>query len=276
MKKFLALFLYSILIVPIGCDDPIEIDCCPDTPANIWQPKPGPSFDWILTEDVEAILSSPADVIDVDAFWATAELVDSLHALGKKVIGYVSVGTLEDWRPDVEDFPNSVVGRTYDAWPDERWLDIRNITELGPLLEARLDMIAAKGFDAVEPDNLDAFSHDGNTGFRITETETHIFCVWLIGEAHKRGLSIGQKNILELAPKLSAGFDWVLTEDAYYWDEIELANPYSQLGKAIFATEYTDLTNTTNFDGYCTEAEATGVSVILKERDLTAWLMACK
>ena len=277
MKTTYAQILPLGLLLVIGamaCDTPELEPCCEATPDNIWQPAPGTSFDWILTEDEAAILNSPAEVIDIDGFWATAQLVDSLHALGKKVIAYISVGTLEDWRPDVDDFPASIIGRRYGAWPDERWLDIRNLEVLGPMLEARMDMVAAKGFDAIEPDNLDAFEQS-DTGFPIQDVHAHNFCVWLIEAAHQRGLSIGQKNVLTLAPSLVEGFDWALSEDAFYWEEIGLAQPFYAAQKAIFATEYTDLTDQGTFEQYCSEANGAGITVILKDRDLTSELMTC-
>src|SRR6185436_10098336 len=92
-------------------------------------------------------------VIDVDLFDTPKNQVDNLKANGRMVICYISVGSWENWRPDKTDFPPSVIGRPLDGWPGERWLDIRKIALLGPVLGARLDRCKANGFDAVEPDN---------------------------------------------------------------------------------------------------------------------------
>ena len=39
-------------------------------------------------------------VVDLDAFTTTAEQVAALHAQGRKVIAYISAGTIENDRPD--------------------------------------------------------------------------------------------------------------------------------------------------------------------------------
>ena len=44
----------------------------------------------------------------------------------------------------------------------ERWLDVRQIERLAPILTDRLELCRDKGFDAVEPDNLDGY--DNETG----------------------------------------------------------------------------------------------------------------
>ena len=45
-------------------------------------------------------------------------------------------------------------------------MDIRQIDILGPIMQARLDLCKQKGFDAVEPDNVDAYQN--KPGFPMT------------------------------------------------------------------------------------------------------------
>ena len=59
-----------------------------------------------------------------------------------------------------------MIGNDYVGWPGEKWLDIRAIESLAPLLRARLDLCAAKGFDGIEPDNIEV--HDNDSGFPLT------------------------------------------------------------------------------------------------------------
>jgi hypothetical protein len=82
------------------------------------------------------------DVYDVDLFDVSADLVSRLHALGRNVICYMSAGSWEDWRPDAKEFPGEALGKDYDGWEGERWLDIRNIDALAPIMRARLDLCA--------------------------------------------------------------------------------------------------------------------------------------
>jgi hypothetical protein len=89
-------------------------------------------------------------ILIVDMFDTSADQVASLHRQGKKAFCYISVGSWENWRPDKDKFPAIVLGNNYAGWPGEKWLDIRRIDLLAPILRARLDRCAGKGFDGVE------------------------------------------------------------------------------------------------------------------------------
>jgi hypothetical protein len=84
-----------------------------------------------------------------------ARVVTALHRRGAKVACYVNAGAWESFRADAAAFPRDVLGARYAGYPDERWLDIRRIEALAPILRARLDACRAKGFDGVDPDNVD-------------------------------------------------------------------------------------------------------------------------
>ena len=58
-----------------------------------------------------------------------------------------------------------MLGKNYSGWPGERWVDIRRIKDLSPILTARLDLCAQKGFDGVEMDNVDGYQN--KTGFDL-------------------------------------------------------------------------------------------------------------
>ncbi|MFE6994137.1 endo alpha-1,4 polygalactosaminidase, partial [Streptomyces pharetrae] len=91
-------------------------------------------------------------------FENTAADVARLHRDGRRVICYVNVGAWEDFRPDRDAFPRSVLGRP-NGWHGERWLDIRRVSVLRPLMERRFDMCRDKGFDAVEPDLMEGYAN---------------------------------------------------------------------------------------------------------------------
>jgi len=204
-------------------------------------------------------------------FETAALTVANLKANGKKVICYISFGSWENWRPDKARFPAAVIGKTYDGWAGERWLDIRKIATLAPIFEARLDKCKAKGFHAVEPDNLDGYEND--TGFNITRADQLRFIKWLADAAHARGLSIGLKNVPEFAPDVLARFDWALTEDCYDQGWCYRLSPFVTAGKAVFAVEYTD--NNIDFAKFCARATALKFSPLLKRRSLSGWTRRC-
>ena len=97
----------------------------------------------------------------------------ALKAAGRRVICYVNAGAFEEWRPDAKRFPKAVLGKDLDGWPGERWLDIRQWGKLEPILAARFDTCRAKGFDAVEPDNVDGYAND--SGFPLTAADQLTF-----------------------------------------------------------------------------------------------------
>lgn len=208
---------------------------------------------------------------DIDLFDQSAETVASLHAQGSKVVCYMSVGSFEDWRPDAGQFPDLVLGKDYEGWPGEKWLDIRRIDLLAPIMRARLDLCQSKGFDAVEPDNMDNYTND--TGFALTYDDQLEYNRWLAAEAHQRGLSIGLKNNPDQVEDLVADFDWALTEDCFEQGWCEEMLPFLQAGKPVFAAEYTD-TNIT-LDDFCPQAKTLQINAILKDRELTATRSAC-
>ena len=131
--------------------------------GNWWQPKAGLSWQWQLEAALD--LEVAAGVWDVDLETPKSS-VDDIHNRGARAICYISVGSYEDWRIDAGQFPEEVLGDDYEGWPGERWLDIRRIDLLAPIMLARFDECAEKGFDGVEPDNMEIYTSD--SGFPLT------------------------------------------------------------------------------------------------------------
>lgn len=177
----------------------------------------------------------PVQLTDIDAFETRAAFVGRLHAAGRHVMCYVDVGTWERFRPDAERFPNAVLGRP-DGWPGERWLDIRRLSVLKPIMRARLEMCARKGFDAVEPDNIDGFEND--TGFRITATQQLRYDRWVAREVHLLRMAVFEKNDPEQAAELQPHFDGVLDEQCNQYHECAAFEPYLRAGKPVLDAEY--------------------------------------
>ncbi|MDH4183779.1 MAG: endo alpha-1,4 polygalactosaminidase [Nitrospinota bacterium] len=238
--------------------------------ADVWRPSPGATFQWQLS-GLPVDTTVEAQVYDLDLFDTSADLVNQLHSMRRKVICYMSAGSYEDWRPDKDSFPPEIIGADYDDWPGEKWLDIRRIDLVGPIMEARLDLCREKGFDAVEPDNIDGYS--AITGFPLTFQDQLAFNIWLAKAAHDRGLSIGLKNDSQQVSDLLGHYDWALTEDCFAQGWCADMTPFIEAGKAVFATEYTD--TGVQMIQFCAQAGQLGLSAILKYRDLDAWRQTC-
>jgi endo-alpha-1,4-polygalactosaminidase (GH114 family) len=242
----------------------------PETPNDWWRPPLDTTWQWQLG-DAPIDQSFDVDMYDIDLFDQSAAVVAALHAKGRKVVCYISVGSYEDWREDADQFPDSVLGNDYEGWPGEKWLDIRQIDVLAPIMRARLDLCKEKGFDAVEPDNMDSYTND--TGFPLTYDDQLTYNRWLANEAHQRGLSIGLKNNPEQVADLVEDFDWALTEDCFEQGWCDDLLPFLEAGKPVFAAEYTDTGST--LDDFCAQAQAMRINAILKNRDLDAPRQAC-
>ncbi|MBM7788242.1 endo alpha-1,4 polygalactosaminidase [Tenggerimyces flavus] len=206
-----------------------------------WHPALDTSWEWRLSSvPTEPFLD--VTMYDIDGFDATAATVQRLHETkpGRNVVCYVSAGSYEDWRPDAGSFPAAVLGLPLDDWEGERWLDIRAFNgPLGDILEARMDLCADKGFDAIEFDNVDGYTNE--TGFPLTAADQLAFNAWLGNEAHRRGLSVGLKNDIAQIPQLLPYFDWALNEQCWQYDECTTAqngsfgyDQFVDAGKAVF------------------------------------------
>src|SRR5450755_2192502 len=200
---------------------------------TLWQPGLVTSWQWQLPTPVDQNVN--VQMYDVDMFDNDANVVASLHAAGRKVVCYIDVGTWENWRPDASKFPKSVLGEN-NGWPGEKWLDIRRIGILGPIMTARMDLCQAKGFDAMEPDNIDGYSN--HTGFPLTYQDQINYNTFVAREAHKRGLSVALKNDVDQVADLLSYFDFALDEQCFQYSECDKLLPFIQSNKAVFEVEY--------------------------------------
>jgi hypothetical protein len=263
---------------------PLRAETCGEYDrAAIWQPEKGATWDWQLSGSVDT--SVAVDIYDVDLFDSSAQLISRLHAQGRKVVCYVNVGAWEEWRPDASKFPKEILGKTWSAtkYTNERWLDIRRIDLLTPLLGARFDMAKQKGCDAIEPDNIDGYDDAGRgeadrTGFDLTSEDQLRFNRYLACEAHTRGMAIGLKNDTGQADQLSADFDFVVSEQCFDYNECKRFTPFLAKNKAVLVAEYREdlgASAEAKFDGFCKQAEQLGISAILKNNALDRWRRAC-
>ncbi len=243
----------------------------PQIQTSIWKPTANSTWQWQLDSVPQDNFLADADVYDIDLFEASAADVQRLHDAGKKVICYVNVGAWENWRSDAKDFPAEILGNDYDGWEGEKWLDIRATETLYPILQKRFDDCAKKGFDGLEPDNMDGYQN--KTGFTITPNQQLAFNTWLAQQAHSRGLSIGLKNDPNQAKELFPVFDWALTEDCAEGEWCEDVSVFSLNNKAVFQAEYTD--TGISFDQACSDAKDLNYRMILKHRNLDAFRQTC-
>ncbi|WP_326846635.1 endo alpha-1,4 polygalactosaminidase [Streptomyces kaniharaensis] len=230
-----------------------------------WQPTPGLAWQWQLGGGVDQSVDVP--VYDIDGFENDASVVASLHAKGRKVICYINAGSWENFRPDSATFAKALQGSDT-GWKGEKWFDIRKINELRPLMAARFDMCRSKGFDAIEPDTIEAYNQ--NSGFPLTGDDQIRYNRMLAELAHERGLAIGLKNDLDQIPALINDFDFAVNEECSQFDECDRVAPFVRAGKAVFHVEYK-----VDTDQFCAKAKSLGFSSMQKKLELNAWRKPC-
>jgi hypothetical protein len=222
--------------------------------------KPPLRLHWNYVLSTAPNLGIVAGMYGIDGFDTPKTTVDQIHSLGRHAVCYIDAGTWENWRPDASKFPAVVLGNT-NGWPGERWLDIRRLDVLGPILKQRMAMCRDKGFDGIDFDNVDGYTN--NTGFPLTYRDQLAFNRWLANRAHERGLSVALKNDLGQIPDLLAYFDYAVDEQCFQYDECDLLTPFVAAGKAVFEVEYN-----LKPAAFCPKAEALGFNSIKKRLDL--------
>ncbi|PZT77273.1 MULTISPECIES: endo alpha-1,4 polygalactosaminidase [unclassified Streptomyces] len=263
-----ALTVAASAILLSGCTEQGgDRDTTANKPAeDRWRPRPGLAWQWQLNGKVDPT-AADVPVYDIDGFENDAADVDRLHRDGRKVICYINVGAWEDYRPDKDAFPHSVLGGR-NGWQGERWLDIRQLSLLRPLMERRFDMCRKKGFDAVEPDLVEAYTAD--TGFPLTARDQLRYNRMIADIAHERRLAVGLKNDLAQIPDLVDTFDFAVNEQCAQYGECAKLTPFIEAGKAVFHVEYTEST-----DRFCATSRKLGLSSMRKKWNLGTWRKPC-
>ncbi len=254
-----------------------------------------------------------ADIYDIEID-APQEVIDLLKSRGHKVICYLNAGTAESFRPSTQivfdgDLSSDtellelwrrrgILGNVYgERFGNEFWMN-PNHNFVRNYVQALLNKCKHKGFDGVSFDNLDGYSFDKwnpepeQTGFNITEAEQLDYNLWLVAEAHKRGLYAGLKNTGEIAEPLSEVYDWVFVESCYSeriqgWDPAceNYARYFATKGKAIYLNEYdwnmqnlaaaNNMSLTELRKQYCSWAEEDGIFLMFRVDDTKASRTLC-
>ena len=232
-----------------------------------WKPAKGAAWQIQLSTPVDLTVDAP--IYDIDGADNTAAVVQQLHVLGRKVICYIDVGGAESYRDDYSMIPASALGNTVDGWPDERWIDVRQIAALTPVMSARMDMCRSKGFDAVDPDMMEAYAAD--SGFPITYQDQLTFNRWIADLAHQRGMGVALKQDIDQVKDLWPYFDFAVNEQCAQYDECNLyANTFLSAGKAVFEIEYS-----VSPDRFCPYARSVGIYALKKNLSLNAARTVC-
>jgi hypothetical protein len=184
-------------------------------------------WDWQIgrVTPLERTGSSAVDIYDLDGFLTTATEVRSIKTTWQaatlphpQTICYIDLAW-EDYRPDASPgggyFPAAALGGVYYGYPEERWLDFRQLDALKPMIDERIGMCARKGFDAVELDDIDSFDPPSTTGFDLTPGDAENFLAYAFNEIHRDGMTGLWKNSPYLSSWGREYADGAIVEECY-------------------------------------------------------------
>jgi hypothetical protein len=190
-------------------------------------------WDWQigLTTPLQRTGARAVDIYDVDGFLTTRGEIRAIHTRWQastlahpKAVCYLDLAW-EDYRPDGSPaphgryFPAAALGKVYFGFPQERWVDFRQLSELKPMLNERIGMCARKGFDAVELDDIDNFDPASTTGFHLTPGDAQNFLAYALNLVHSYGMTVLWKNAPGLAWWGARYADGAVVEECYVFHE---------------------------------------------------------
>jgi hypothetical protein len=222
-------------VVPLLLPQPCTSCFKPPHLDNTGKPM---TWDWQLTSSNSAacqipivqnppcpLTFHPVDMFDIDGTVNTASDVAKIHSspgrtlAHEKAICYLSLGSWEDYRPDALRWPGATLGLVLTGFADEHWVDVRQLSSLQPIIDARLSMCATKGFDGVEVDNIDGWNGalDGTSpkGFPLTKSDAEAWLAYIANQAHSLKMFVIWKNNDEDTSFGVRYFDGALSEQCY-------------------------------------------------------------
>ena len=234
--------------------------------ATWWDPGPLTSWAYVIGEN--SPIAVPTNVGNVQVYDIDAGIqgglgangvplsdpgivssVEAVHASGAHAICYVDAGTAENWRSDYGEFDPSELGGADPGWPGEEFINVADWSTPVPapyetlktIMANRFELCKQEGFDAVEADNVDAYT-DGNIGdFTLTMAEEEAYIDDLITVAHGDGLAYFLKNEVNgdsLLDTEAPLVDGEINESCWQYDECSALSIFVKEGKPILNVEY--------------------------------------
>jgi hypothetical protein len=234
--------------------------------ATWWDPGPLTSWAYVIGEN--APIAVPTNIGNVQVYDIdegnqdglgangvplsdprTVSSVVAVHASGAHAICYVDAGTAENWRSDYGEFDPSELGGADPGWPGEEFINVADWSTPVPapyetlktIMTNRFELCKQEGFDAVEADNVDAYT-DGHIGdFTLTMAEEEAYIDDLVSVAHGDGLAYFLKNEVNgdsLLDTEAPLVDGEINESCWQYDECSALSIFVKEGKPILNVEY--------------------------------------
>ena len=179
--------------------------------------------------DIDGFLTTKGQVHRIRTSWPAATLAHP------RTVCYLDLAW-EDYRPDGSPqptggfqgvvppglhgvFPAATLGKVYYGYPEERWVDFRQLDALKPMLTERIAMCARKGFDAVELDDIDSFDPPTTTGFYLTRGDAQNYLAFAFNLIHAYGMTAMWKNSPALVRWGARFADGAVVEECFVYHE---------------------------------------------------------
>lgn len=108
-------------------------------------------------------------------------------------------------------------------------------TRIAAKVDSWIDECAAKGYQAVEPDNFDSFTRSDGL---LTDADAQDYIKLLSAHAHEKGLAIAQKNTSELSARHTQnGLDFAVAEEC--GEQHNCGEFTAAFGDHVIVIEYT-------------------------------------
>jgi len=151
----------------------------------------------------------------------------------------------------------------YDQDWGEALLDVRTAakrTRIAEKVDGWIDQCAAKGYQAIEPDNYDSYSRSKKL---LTSGQAEAYITLLSAHAHGQGLAIAQKNTVELAgDRTATGLDFAVAEECGTYNEC--GDYTAAFGNHVIVIEYTAKGLTKACSGWGGQ-----LSIVRRDRDVS-------
>ncbi len=220
----------SVLTAPLPCTRPDGGSCW--YPAHLDRTGHPMRWDWQIgrVTPLQRAGQHAVDIYDIDGFLTTPAEIQRIHTAWPastlahpKAVCYLDLAW-EDYRPDASPapggrFPAATLGKIYYGYPEERWVDFRQLDALKPMLIERISMCARKGFDAVELDDIDSFDPPATTGFYLTPGDAQNYLAFAFNLIHSYGMTAVWKNSPSLARWGVRYSDGAVVEECYVYHE---------------------------------------------------------
>ncbi|MDA3957648.1 endo alpha-1,4 polygalactosaminidase [Oceanispirochaeta sp.] len=153
-----------------------------------------------------------------------SDALPPLKARGNQLAAYISIGTGEDWRSDFDQIKPFLAVNPWGDWEGEYFV---SQTDNGILvfMKARIDKIAAWGFDWVEFDNMDwIFDEETRNEYALEATEAQglTYVQALRSYAVGKGLKCMAKNWRSGAENFDGVTFESYSDDKNWWESSDL------------------------------------------------------